>query len=80
MLWTCETPYLYPFTVVMGEDRAESYFAMRRFSVERDEKGILRICLNGVPVFQNGVLDQGYLPKGSIQRLRMKRLFLISGK
>lgn len=64
MLWTCETPYLYPFTVVMGEDRAESYFAMRRFSVERDEKGILRICLNGVPVFQNGVLDQGYWPEG----------------
>lgn len=63
-LWTCETPYLYPFTVVMGEDRAESYFAMRRFSVERDEKGILRICLNGVPVFQNGVLDQGYWPEG----------------
>lgn len=63
-LWTCETPYLYPFTVVMGEDRAESYFAMRRFSVERDEKGILRICLNGAPVFQNGVLDQGYWPDG----------------
>ena len=38
-LWTCETPYLYFFTVTMGEDFAESYFAMRKFSVEKDEKG-----------------------------------------
>lgn len=64
MLWTCETPYLYFFTVTMGEDRVESYFAMRRFSVEKDEKGIPRICMNGEVQFQNGVLDQGYWPDG----------------
>ena len=64
MLWTCETPYLYFFTVTMGEDRGESYFAMRRFSVEKDEKGIPRICMNGEVQFQNGVLDQGYWPDG----------------
>ena len=64
MLWTCETPYLYFFTVTMGEDQAESYFAMRRFSVEKDEKGIPRICMNGEVQFQNGVLDQGYWPDG----------------
>ena len=64
MLWTCETPYLYFFTLTMGEDRVESYFAMRRFSVEKDEKGIPRICMNGEVQFQNGVLDQGYWPDG----------------
>lgn len=62
--WTCETPYLYFFTVTMGEDRAESYFAMRKFSIEKDEKEIPRICLNGKVQFQNGVLDQGYWPDG----------------
>ena len=63
-LWTCDEPWLYYFTVKMGEDRVESYFAMRKFSVEKDEKGIPRICLNGQPQFQNGVLDQGYWPDG----------------
>lgn len=63
-LWTCDAPWLYYFTAQMGEDRTESYFAMRKFSVEKDEKGIPRICLNGEPQFQNGVLDQGYWPDG----------------
>lgn len=62
--WTCETPYLYFFTVTMGEDCAESYFAMREFSIGKDEDGIPRICLNGKVQFQNGVLDQGYWPDG----------------
>ena len=44
----------------MGEDRAESYFAMRKFSIKEDEDEIPRICLNGKAQFQNGVLDQGY--------------------
>lgn len=63
-LWTCEEPYLYYYTVRMGTDFAESYFAMRTFSVRKDEKGIPRICLNGKVQFQNGVLDQGYWPDG----------------
>ena len=63
-LWTCEEPWLYYFTVRMGGDVVESYFAMRKFSVEKDEEGIPRICLNGKPRFQNGVLDQGYWPEG----------------
>lgn len=62
--WTVEEPWLYDFTVTMGEDRAESYFAMRSFTVEPDEQGIPRICLNGRVQFQNGVLDQGYWPDG----------------
>lgn len=63
-LWNCETPYLYYFTVKMGEDKVRSYFAMRTFSVEADENGIPRICLNHKPQFQKGVLDQGYWSDG----------------
>ena len=62
--WTCGEPWLYDFTVTMGEDRAESYFALRTFTVEPDEEGTPRICLNGNVQFQNGVLDQGYWPDG----------------
>ena len=62
--WTCEEPWLYYFTVKMGDDVVESYFAMRKFSVEKDAQGIPRICLNGEVQFQKGVLDQGYWPEG----------------
>lgn len=62
--WTCEEPYLYYFTVSMGEDTAESYFALRTFTIEPDNDGIPRICLNGCTQFQKGVLDQGYWPDG----------------
>ncbi len=57
--WSPETPRLYDFSVTLGADRAESYFAMRSFSVEGG-----RLCLNGKPCFHNGVLDQGYNPQG----------------
>lgn len=60
-LWNCETPYLYYFEVKLGDDRAISYFAMRKFSLEtKVHEEFLRICLNGEVQFQNGVLDQGY--------------------
>ena len=36
---------------------------MRCFSVEKDENNIPRLCLNHVPYFQNGILDQGYYPE-----------------
>ena len=62
--WSPENPKLYPFTVECGEDRVESYFAMRKFSVEKDETGVPRLFLNGRPYFHNGVLDQGYWPDG----------------
>ena len=56
-LWNCETPYLYYFEVKLGDDRAISYFAMRKFSLEtKVHEEFLRICLNGV-------LDQGYWPE-----------------
>lgn len=62
--WTCGEPYLYRFTVTMGNDAVESYFALRTFTIKPDPNGIPRICLNGQIQFQNGVLDQGYWPDG----------------
>ena len=62
--WTTEEPWLYGFTITADEDVVHSYFAMRSFSVEPDEKGILRFCLNHRPCFLNGLLDQGYWSDG----------------
>lgn len=62
--WSPENPRLYGFTVTCGEDEVQSYFAMRKFSVEQDERGLPRLFLNNRPYFQNGVLDQGYWPDG----------------
>ena len=50
--------------ITAGEDRVESYFAMRSFEIREDKKGKLRIFLNQKPYFQNGLLDQGYWPDG----------------
>ena len=62
--WSPESPYLYDMQVTMGEDRADSYFAMRKIAVEKDGEGIPRLFLNNRPYFQKGVLDQGYWPDG----------------
>lgn len=62
--WSPENPNLYYFTLKAGEDRIHSYFAMRSFTIEKDENGIPRFCLNHKPYFLNGVLDQGYWPDG----------------
>ena len=62
-LWSPENPYLYSFTLTAGEDRVESYFALRTLSVET-VNGIPRLCLNGKPYFFNGLLDQGYWSDG----------------
>lgn len=62
--WSPENPNLYYFTLKAGEDTIRSYFAMRIFTIEKDEKGIPRFCLNHQPYFLNGVLDQGYWPDG----------------
>lgn len=73
--WTPENPFLYDLELQLltpaaasgspeEGDRVSSYFAMRCFTVERDAEGLARLCLNHVPYFQNGVLDQGYWPDG----------------
>jgi beta-galactosidase/beta-glucuronidase len=62
--WSPENPYLYDMVISAGEDRVESYFAMRIVSIQKDSDGIPRIYLNHRPYFQNGILDQGYWPDG----------------
>ncbi len=62
-LWSPEDPYLYPFTVEAGEDRVESYFAIRSLEIKQ-VGGYVRLCLNGKPYFFHGLLDQGYWSDG----------------
>ena len=62
--WSPEDPYLYDLEIVLGEDRAASYFAMRKTEVRADENGVMRLFLNNQPYFHNGLLDQGYWPDG----------------
>lgn len=61
--WSPSNPFLYKVIIQIEEDEVESYFGMRIFSVEKDVNGVPRLCLNHVPFFQNGVLDQGYWPE-----------------
>ena len=61
--WSPEDPYLYEFTLAAGEDRIESYFAIRSLEVKKVGK-YPRLCLNGKPYFFHGLLDQGYWPEG----------------
>ncbi len=63
-LWSPEDPYLYPLTIRVKNDVISSYFAMRKFSVIKDENNIPRLALNNKPIFMKGVLDQGYYQKG----------------
>ena len=62
--WSPENPALYDFSALLGEDRVDSYFAMRKVEVLPDGQGVPRIHLNGKPYFMHGVLDQGYWPDG----------------
>lgn len=62
--WSPEDPYLYHLYITVGKDEIESYFAMRKFSIEVDDEGINRLFLNNAPYFHNGLLDQGYWPEG----------------
>ena len=62
--WSPEHPFLYDLEIQMGEDVVRSYFGMRKFSVGKDSKGMLRFFLNDQPFFFNGILDQGYWPDG----------------
>ena len=63
ILWTSESPHLYPITVRHGEDTVHSYFALRTVS-QSVVNGVPRLLLNGKPYFFHGLLDQGYWPDG----------------
>lgn len=62
-LWTPDNPKLYRFKLKVGSDSVTSYFAMRKYSIEMDDNGKKRFCINHEPFFINGVLDQGYFPE-----------------
>lgn len=69
ILWSPESPFLYDIKICLIEndkiiDEIKSYFGMRKFSIEKDSEGVKRLFLNNEPLFQNGVLDQGYWPDG----------------
>ena len=69
LLWTPDHPHLYDMKVTVlrnGKtvDQVGSYFAMRCFGTQRDESGIVRLTLNGKPIFHFGPLDQGWWPDG----------------
>ncbi|MBN1155519.1 chitobiase/beta-hexosaminidase C-terminal domain-containing protein, partial [candidate division KSB1 bacterium] len=68
-LWTPDNPVLYDLRVRLLDngnviDSVESYFAMRKISLGKDDQGITRMMLNNQFVFQVGPLDQGYWPDG----------------
>jgi hypothetical protein len=68
-LWSPDSPFLYDLEVGLlraGEviDEVTSYFGMRKISLGKDEKGIVRMMLNDEFVFQYGPLDQGWWPDG----------------
>jgi len=69
-LWSPDSPFLYDLEMVLLNDKnkvvdkVESYFGMRKSSLAKDEKGVLRLFLNNEPVFHFGPLDQGWWPDG----------------
>ena len=68
-LWSPDSPHLYDLEVVLWDgskqlDKVESYAAMRKFSMKRDDKGIVRLQLNNKDLFHFGPLDQGWWPDG----------------
>ena len=64
ILWSPENPYLYEFAISNEVDKVSSYFAMRKVSLIKNEKGKLVIALNNIEYFMKGVLDQGYYQDG----------------
>ncbi|TWU26054.1 glycoside hydrolase family 2 protein [Bythopirellula polymerisocia] len=68
-LWSPDSPHLYDLKVELldsGEvaDSVESYCALRKIEVRKDDKGINRLFLNNEVLFQYGPLDQGWWPDG----------------
>ena len=68
--WTPDDPFLYDLEMELvddagnGIDKVKGYFGLRKISVEKDPAGVPRLYLNNEPLFQLGLLDQGYWPDG----------------
>lgn len=62
--WSPETPFLYDVLFTFNDDFVKSYFAFRKISQALDKNGVMRFYLNNAPLFQSGVLDQGYYSDG----------------
>jgi len=62
--WSPDDPYLYRFMVKLGDDVVRSYFGMRKCAIEVGKDGKKRIFFNNAPLFQSGLLDQGYYRDG----------------
>ena len=58
-LWNVGEPNIYDLTFTAGEDSVTSYFGMRDVRING-----YAVEINGKPVFQRLVLDQGYYPDG----------------
>ena len=58
-LWDVGQGNLYDLTLTFGSDSVKSYAGMREVRIEGR-----RVLLNGRPVFQRLVLDQGFYPDG----------------
>ena len=63
--WTPDSPNLTDVTVRLESgDSVDSYFALRKIAIAKDEAGVERMMLNNKFVFQFGPLDQGWWPDG----------------
>jgi hypothetical protein len=63
-LWSPDSPFLYDLRVTLGSDEVQSYAGIRTIAVQRDTAGVNRLFLNGKPLFEYGLLDQGWWPDG----------------
>jgi beta-galactosidase/beta-glucuronidase len=68
-LWSPDSPDLYDIRLRLlrdGEvlDGVNGYFGMRKIEISEDPNGNKRIFLNNEPIFQFGLLDQGWWPDG----------------
>ncbi len=67
--WSPASPSLYDLEIALDSatatvDAMQSYVGLRDIAVQADAAGVQRIFLNDDPLFQVGVIDQGYWPDG----------------
>jgi hypothetical protein len=63
--WSPSDPFLYTVRArTRAGDEVDSYVGMRSIAVRPDASGVRRLFLNGEPLFQLGLLDQGWWPDG----------------